>query len=491
MVTERTGIEKRVMAYFDGNADGIVKAGKKAEKAVTKVAKAVRLQDTSLASFKSATSRTAAVTKSFPVQKMVDGSKQLDGALKSATSQLDTQLDSRSKFAKDSYAKHMKGLDTTFKNVFKSSKGATRGVTDIDKFMKNLGTSTKKTNKQMKGFDMNALGLLFFGMAIQRVFVGIGKASTDMFTKIMEATESGASNIQILGSMFDYLKFTIGSAINTALGPLIPRIFEIISAMTTWIQKHPELTAKIIALGAALGTALFSYATLKLGIGALVGSFSGISGKVATNLGGQDWSTVGATISKAIGLVAIVWGLAKITQGAIDIATGEVSAGIKQIVQGFFTTAGGLLIRSGNPYAVAIGVTMVLLSSDTFIDAVTKLLNTVGGEIVKWATFASRVLTGAFSKDPKEILSAAKDLSNFMDSGSFETAKAQFVPGASTPRPGAGIDLSSTEGRETNTSPLQNIEFKIDMSNSIVEKDVLSVLSEEVAARLSESVSQN
>lgn len=132
----------------------------------------------------------------------------------------------------------------------------------------------KQGQMMVSQFQAWALSVLFFGMAIQRTFSRIAKTSVQAFTKIMDASDLTSGNIARLSAWWEFLKFSIGSAINTALGPLLPAIISIISAVVDWIQRNPELTAGIIGFMIALGALLLVVGTLVLGFTGLAAAIS-------------------------------------------------------------------------------------------------------------------------------------------------------------------------------------------------------------------------
>jgi hypothetical protein len=162
--------------------------------------------------------------------------------------------------------KKMKTNMREFSNATQASKeeiaGFDKYASEISSTATKLGVGIAKITGQFQAW---AMSVMFFGMLIQRTFDGILKAGTGAFTKIMEASNIFGTAIQRLGLHWDYLKFTIGSAINTALAPLLPKIIEIIHAVTNWIQQNPKLAAWLIIIGLIVGTLLFLFGTLTLG----------------------------------------------------------------------------------------------------------------------------------------------------------------------------------------------------------------------------------
>lgn len=171
--------------------------------------------------------------------------------------------------------------------------------------VQNLNKTMAKGIGKTRQFEMQWLGIMFLGMALTRLFGGIARATTTAFTKIMESNEMLGTAIQVLGVHWEYLKFTIGSAINTALERLLPVILPILSALTEWIQKHPTLTAGIIGFGLALGMVFLVLGQFFLGLNAVLGVL-GKMGIVTTKIGPAILSFLGGPISLVIAVLLIL-----------------------------------------------------------------------------------------------------------------------------------------------------------------------------------------
>lgn len=172
-------------------------------------------------------------------------------------------------------------------------------ATRVRKTIKDMGNGIQKTSTQMKSmgdrgatlnktikqtttgfrrFRMEFLSVLFFGMAIQRLFTGIARGAVNAFTKIIESSGIMTSALSKVTAYFTFLGFEVGRALDTALRPLLPIIWKIVNAVSKWIQKHPKLTSGIIGLGIALGGLMFILATFKLGMDGLVMILGGKAG---------------------------------------------------------------------------------------------------------------------------------------------------------------------------------------------------------------------
>ena len=165
-----------------------------------------------------------------------------------------------------------KKLITDLKNV-----GSQAGVTG-----KQIDKAFVDGRKSLDRFNMAWLSIMFGGMAIQRVFGRIGRSSLKSFNTVMSSVEGATTAVSMLSVNFEYLKFTIGQAISTALEPFIPYIIQLVEWASDWIQQHPETVFWAIAGAFAVGSALAAGGSFYLfvdGMARLAGtSLKGIGG---------------------------------------------------------------------------------------------------------------------------------------------------------------------------------------------------------------------
>lgn len=141
----------------------------------------------------------------------------------------------------------------------------------IDRMRKPLKRLGATIERQRMGFQMWALGVMFFGMQMLRVFSRIAKSSFDTFEKVMgESINTAREGIMGLSASWEMLKFSIANAIASAIEPLVPMILNIIDAVSDWIERNPKLTAALVLLGIALGGIMFFVGQLVLFISSLM-----------------------------------------------------------------------------------------------------------------------------------------------------------------------------------------------------------------------------
>jgi len=212
------------------------------------------------------------------------------------------------------------------------------------------------TTKAMRGafqmtqrFRMELLSVMFGGMLIQRVFGGILRSTTETFKKIVESSEITGTNIHKLSAAFTFLKFTIGDAINTALGPLLPFLLKLIIWAADFVAAHPEAVfASIVGLFLT-GGFLFAVASFGLFMSGL--SQWGPSVKLGIWLGKKG--LLAAWVLRGAGILLALKGIGDLEDDAIKGAQ-EILAGLG--IAGF--AMGKIKFKGG----VAIASAIVLLS---------------------------------------------------------------------------------------------------------------------------------
>lgn len=275
------------------------------------------------------------------------------------------------------------GVDTNRVNRALQSQGVQwkEGAGFIDA----AGGKVTKFNKVMKKginttrmFNMNLLSIMFFGMAIQRVFQGIARSAITTFTKIMESNDMLGTAVQRLGVHFGYLKFVIGSALNTALEPLLPKIINIINTIGNWVQENPKLATTIIIVGFAIGFLLFTVGMLGLGLSGL----AAIIGQVALISFPALAASIGSVLLNALILLILVYSIVEAVRFLTATIKGEE---YKANEKNIFTKIGSSvvnLLRIVYVGAVAMGI---------FIGT---LLYTIGEGFVGIIKVASNLITG-------------------------------------------------------------------------------------------------
>lgn len=272
-------------------------------------------------------------------------------------------------------------------------------LAETTEVMKSLGAESRR-------FNFSLMSIMFGGMQLQRIFSRITKSTTDAFTKIMESSGNFGSAIQQLGAHWEYLKFTIGSAINRVLEPLLPTITRIIGVVAEWVQTHPEVTVTTIIGALSAGTFLAAIGAIGLFLQGLASWAPSKALMSAAGAGGLFSSLTGlaGALSKGIGIGFVIKGVSE-TISASDIQ--GVFKGISDMMIGtglfFPSKAGGVLALAG------LGIQAMVREEDqdpTMVDRLQKGLI---------AAFATRGIAAAMGKSGNLITLTIGLLAGFGD----------------------------------------------------------------------------
>jgi len=150
----------------------------------------------------------------------------------------------------------------------------------------------RHAEKMRQSFDMSALSIMFFGMAIQRLFMGLIKMGVGTFKELTKGNTEASSAISHLEANFQLLKFTIGDAIMEALMPFMDDIVKMVTKVSDWITENKKLVGWIVIVGTVIGTLLFVMGTLILGFGGVITYL----GKMISYFGKMKTATTGLSM---------------------------------------------------------------------------------------------------------------------------------------------------------------------------------------------------
>jgi hypothetical protein len=157
-----------------------------------------------------------------------------------------------------------------------------KGMSKVQQTVKNLGgdfsTMSAQTKKMSKGFDMNMMSMMFFGMQIQKTFLGIQNQMLNTF-KMLDKKGIMPLNRALtkMEAAFTFLSFAMMKAMEPVLLPIIDMVVGVID----WFSQLPEPVLQavdaFILFGIALGTGMFLLGTLSLGMAGVEGFFIGLT----------------------------------------------------------------------------------------------------------------------------------------------------------------------------------------------------------------------
>ena len=112
-----------------------------------------------------------------------------------------------------------------------------------------VGNEAKKLNSMQVPFAGWAMSIMFFGMALQRMFDTVWKSGTKTFQDVMHSVEGNVTQFDILNGSIAYLQFNIGQA----LEPIVDMIIPIIDIISEWILQNEGLTRTIVSTVGIVG----------------------------------------------------------------------------------------------------------------------------------------------------------------------------------------------------------------------------------------------
>ena len=149
-----------------------------------------------------------------------------------------------------------------FKKLGDSSGRVDKNMTKNVSTMGRFGLGVRKLTHGMRGFRMEMLGVMFFGMMIQRTFMGLLRPALEM---------SGA--MQLLSTVLGIMFLPVGLA-------LIDFAIELLNWWNSLSSENQKQITNWILLGLALGTVMMVVGQFVLGIGSLILAFGGLLGPI-------------------------------------------------------------------------------------------------------------------------------------------------------------------------------------------------------------------
>lgn len=280
------------------------------------------------------------------------------------------QMDS-AKASMNGLRTNMTGLGTSMKMPLQSFRAMYPNMEKVNNAGYQLGMRFRWMTHGLRGFRMEMLGVMFFGMGMQRMFLGF-------LQPVMEAY-----------GVFDLFRIML----LMLFLPIMEQLFPILLSIMEWFMNLPEpvkmAIGVLVLIGVVLGTLLFLFGTLALGLGSIVQAipvlialFSGLGigiGAIAAPI-----ILIAALVAAFLLAFSIAWknnfmdiqhwveifwtGITNMFKGAMDIIMGIVDlftalfegdldkvmaavqrifSGITNLFFGFFQTIGALIITIG------------------------------------------------------------------------------------------------------------------------------------------------
>jgi len=157
----------------------------------------------------------------------------------------------------------MGGSLQQFKDMTTESGKLNKRFKFMDTPLARMAHTTRRLTHGLRGFRMEMLGVMFFGMGLQKFFTGLLRPAMEL-TGLFELW---AITLQILF-------LPIAMLLLEFLMPIMMRIIELDESTKIWIGT-------LVILGAILGAALFLIGMFALGLGSIIQAF-GVLAPIAT-----------------------------------------------------------------------------------------------------------------------------------------------------------------------------------------------------------------
>ncbi|KKM80829.1 hypothetical protein LCGC14_1336050, partial [marine sediment metagenome] len=240
-----------------------------------------------------------------------------------------------------------------------------------------LSLATRRSTRGMHQFAFEFLGIMFLGMAIQRMFTGLIKTSLEWV---------GVQEV-------------MSSALGVLFLPVALQILDWAILFFQWVSELSPATQKFlgwIALGGIiLGTFLFILGTIVLGLNSLrlalgVTSLTrwalGMAGMGnAATIAKRKIMSLGLTLGRVFG-AALLFGLA-----LKDAAEGQLTAAIGDVLMGIGFLKGG----KAGIWLMVVGIGLKLLGDEEFLISVLKIFfKVVDFALTLGQTIADAIIAG-------------------------------------------------------------------------------------------------
>lgn len=318
------------------------------------------------------------------------------------------------------FSKNFKGFNTVMnKNLgqFREITTSSGKLNERFKGMNNLGARVAHRVRMMthglRGFRMEMLGVMFFGMMINRVFMGLMQTSLEWVgvTEILSAA---------LGLLFL---------------PIALEILDWAIKFLDFVSRIPDDTKKwigiLVLLGAALGGLLFIFGSFALGIGSVILAFGGVAG-ISSIISGvaTAFAAFGATILLVVGIViALIIGMytawrdnfMNMKQTVANFIEGvkTLFSGIWSVIKGVFNVIMGLL--TGDFSRFSEGIKQIFVGLGNILKG---LAQTIVNAIIGIFTGALNVIRNIMNI----MMKIGATIGNFISGKGFNAAGALQIP---------------------------------------------------------------
>ena len=322
------------------------------------------------------------------------------------------------------FQKNMRGFNevmnknlTQFRDITDSSGRLNTRFKNMNNLGARLAHRTRMMTHGMRGFKMEMLGVMFFGMMISRTFTGLMKTSMEWV---------GVTEI-------------LSEALGILFLPIALKLLDWALVFLEFVQKIPDdmklWIGVAVLLAAVLGGILFIVGSLALGIGSLIMAFGGMAGisSIISSIGSVFAAFGGVILAVIAIVVAVIIGMytawrdnfmnmKAVVSNFID-GVKKIFAGLWEMIKGVVNIVLGLL--SGDFEKFSKGIKQLFSGLGDFIVGVFKA---VGNGIMA-------ILIGIINAIRNVInvmFKAGAAIGNFLSGKGFTTQGALQIPSFDT-----------------------------------------------------------
>jgi len=201
---------------------------------------------------------------------------------------------------RDEQTKKLNRAQVAMKDLGHTTRNFDKQLKKVNKTQGQLDSITKKNQVQFAGW---AMSIMFFGMALKRIFSQIWKFASKTFQDVQHSVEGTTTGFDMLQGSLKYLGFTIGEALETVVTWLMP----IIDSISDWVSKHQELTAGIVVSIGVLGTLFATLGAGKLALDGFTSAFQLMGGSASGALAFLSNPAVLAGAAAIAAIAVVSW----------------------------------------------------------------------------------------------------------------------------------------------------------------------------------------
>ena len=188
-----------------------------------------------------------------------------------------------------------------FRKIHDSSGKLNKQFSEQGTFLGRLALRMRMATHGLRGFKMEMLGVMFFGLGMKRFFEGL-------ITPALELT-----------GIMDLFRLTLQMLFLPIAMALLPIIMDITFWIMNWSEETKLMVGKLVIFGIVIGTLLFLFGMFALGVGSMIQALGWLFDIIDNLI--PDVTVLGVNFSSFIeaGLgISIVTGLAGLLGSALD-----------------------------------------------------------------------------------------------------------------------------------------------------------------------------